>query len=63
MTSVNPFTVPVVVVGAGARTTVGMSAPATAAAVRAGIAGFGEHPFMVDTAGKRMVIARAPSRE
>jgi 3-oxoacyl-[acyl-carrier-protein] synthase-1 len=36
-----------------------MTAPATAAAVRAGIAGFAKHPFMVDTAGNRMVVARA----
>jgi len=50
----------VVVVGVGARTAVGMTAPATAAAVRAGIAGFAQHPFMVDTAGNRMVVALAP---
>jgi len=37
-----------------------MTAPASAAAVRAGIAGFAQHPFMVDTAGNRMVVALAP---
>jgi 3-oxoacyl-[acyl-carrier-protein] synthase-1 len=37
-----------------------MTAPATAAAIRAGIAGFAQHPFMVDTAGNRMVVALAP---
>src|SRR5262249_14202542 len=44
----------------GARTAIGMTAPATAAAVRAGIAGFGPHPFMVDTAGNHMIVARTP---
>src|SRR5262245_25923922 len=52
--------VPVVVVGVGARTAVGMTAPATAAAVRAGIAGFTHHPFMMDTDGNPMVVAFAP---
>lgn len=50
----------VVVVGVGARTAVGMTAPATAAAVRAGVAGFADHPFAVDTAGNAMVVAVAP---
>ena len=50
----------VVVVGVGARTAVGMTAPATAAAVRAGIAGFEKHPFVVDTAGNPMIVAGAP---
>lgn len=56
----NSSSVLVVVVGLGARTAVGMTAPATAAAVRAGISGFGQHPFMVDTAGNRMIVAFAP---
>ena len=34
--------------------------PALAAAVRAGIAAFGDHPFMVDTVGEPMVVASAP---
>jgi 3-oxoacyl-[acyl-carrier-protein] synthase-1 len=37
-----------------------MTAPATAAAVRAGVAGFAKHPFVVDTAGNRMIVAAAP---
>jgi 3-oxoacyl-[acyl-carrier-protein] synthase-1 len=52
--------VDVYVVGIGARTSVGMGAPASAAAVRAGIAGFNEHPFMIDRAGETMVVAMAP---
>lgn len=55
-----PFATPVVVIGVGARTAVGMTAPATAAAIRAGVAGFAKHPFAVDTAGNRMIIAAAP---
>ena len=45
----------VIVAGLGARTSIGRTANSFRAAVRAGIAGFGEHPFMVDTAGKRMI--------
>ena len=56
----NPFATPVVVAGVGARTAVGMTAPATAAAVRAGVAGFEKHPFVVDTAGHAMIVARRP---
>ena len=50
----------VVVVGLGARTAVGMTAVATAAAVRAGIPGLMDHPFVVDMAGRPMVVAAAP---
>lgn len=50
----------VTIIGSGARTAVGMTAAATAAAVRAGIAGFGQHPFVVDTAGNSMIVAAAP---
>jgi len=50
----------VCVVGRGARTAVGLSAPATAAAVRAGIAGFHEHPFMIDRVGEPMIVAWVP---
>ena len=46
--------------GRGARTSVGMTALASAAAVRCGITGFAEHPFMVDSSGKKMIVARAP---
>src|SRR5262249_10281501 len=50
----------VVVAGVGARTAVGMTAPGTAAAVRAGVAGFEKHPFAVDTVGNPMIVAAAP---
>lgn len=50
----------VVVASVGTRTAVGATAPATAAAVRAGVAGFAQHAFMVDTAGNRMIVAGAP---
>ena len=49
----------VCVVGVGAATAVGRTAPATATAVRAGIARFFEHPYMIDKAGDPMVVARA----
>jgi 3-oxoacyl-[acyl-carrier-protein] synthase-1 len=48
------------VVSAGACTSIGSSLPSSAAAARAGIATFRNHPFMVDTAGKPMVVGPAP---
>ncbi len=48
------------VVGLGASTPVGRDAWSSAAAVRAGISGFGQHPYMIDTAGEPMRVARAP---
>jgi 3-oxoacyl-[acyl-carrier-protein] synthase-1 len=48
------------VVGTGARTAIGMTAPASVAAVRAAISGFDAHAFMIDSAGKSMVVAMAP---
>jgi len=51
---------PVYVVCLGASTPVGRCAWSSAAAVRAGITGFGQHPYMVDTAGEPMRVARAP---
>jgi 3-oxoacyl-[acyl-carrier-protein] synthase-1 len=48
-----------VVAGVGARTAVGATAPATAAAVRAAIAAFSRHPFLFDTAGEPYQVARA----
>jgi 3-oxoacyl-[acyl-carrier-protein] synthase-1 len=48
------------VVAVGASTPVGRDALSSAAAVRAGISGFTEHPFMIDTAGEPMRVARAP---
>jgi|CXWL01.1.fsa_nt_gi 3-oxoacyl-[acyl-carrier-protein] synthase-1 len=47
------------IVGVGACTALGADAPSTAAAVRAAIAGFGDHPYMIDKAGDPMVVARA----
>lgn len=51
---------PVVIVAMGACTPVGRDAWSSAAAVRAGISGFGEHPYMLDTAGEPMRAAIAP---
>ena len=47
-------------VSLGASTAVGRDAWASAAAVRAGVSGFAEHPFMIDTAGEPMRVAVAP---
>lgn len=47
------------VIGLGARTAVGLSAPMSAASVRAGISRIGEHPYMIDRFGEAMVVARA----
>ena len=48
------------IVGMGASTPIGQSVWASVAAARAGICGFSEHPFMIDTAGEPMCVARAP---
>ena len=48
---------PVSVVGVGARTPVGLTAPSAAAAVRAGITRLGEHPYMVDKVGEPYMVA------
>jgi 3-oxoacyl-[acyl-carrier-protein] synthase-1 len=50
---------PVVIVALGASTSIGRDAWASAAAVRAGVNHFGQHPFMIDTAGEPMRVARA----
>lgn len=50
----------VCIVGLGAATAVGRSSWASAAAVRAGLSGFAQHPFMIDTAGEPMRAALAP---
>jgi 3-oxoacyl-[acyl-carrier-protein] synthase I len=42
------------IVGVGARTPVGLRAAPAAAAVRAGISGLGDHPYMVDGVGQPM---------
>jgi len=47
------------IVGVGACTNLGTNAPSTAAAVRAGIAGFSEDPRIVDETGNPVVLARA----
>ena len=48
------------IAGTGARTPVGLNAPATAAAVRAGISAMAEHPFMIDKMGAPMVVCADP---
>lgn len=48
------------VIGLGASTAVGRDAWSSAAAVRAGISGFTQHPYMIDTAGEPMRAAIAP---
>jgi 3-oxoacyl-[acyl-carrier-protein] synthase-1 len=47
------------IIGLGAATSIGRNVWASAAAARAGLCGFREHPFMIDTAGKPMRVARA----
>ncbi len=49
------------IVGMGALTSVGLNAPATAAAVRAGISGFADHPYMINQEGDPYVVAMVPS--
>ena len=48
------------VVAIGASTAVGRDAWSSAAAVRAGISGFTQHPYMIDTVGEPMIVAVAP---
>jgi 3-oxoacyl-[acyl-carrier-protein] synthase I len=50
----------VVIVALGACTAIGRDAWASAAAVRAGVAGFVQHPYMIDTAGEPMRAAIVP---
>lgn len=52
--------VPICIVSMGANTPIGRNAWSCAAAVRAGVSGLGEHPFMIDTAGNPMKLVRAP---
>lgn len=49
------------IVGVGARCAVGLTAPAAAASVRAGISGFAEHAYMIDKAGQPMIVACEPT--
>lgn len=50
----------VCIIGMGASTSVGRTVWASAAAARAGASGFSEHPFMVDSVGEPMRVARVP---
>jgi len=50
----------VVAIGMGAATPVGRDAWATAAAVRAAISGFSEHPYISDSEGEPLRVAAAP---
>jgi len=50
----------VFVAAVGAVTPLGRDAWSTAAAVRAGISGFAQHPYMIDAAGEPMRVAVAP---
>ena len=50
----------IVIAGMGAATAVGRGAWESATAVRAGISGFTQHPYMIDTAGEPMRAAIAP---
>lgn len=51
---------PIYIAALGAGTPVGRDAWSSAAAVRAGISGFTQHPYMIDTAGEPMRMAIAP---
>ena len=48
------------IVAMGASTSVGRDPWSSAAAVRAGISGLRQHPFMIDSAGEPMRVATAP---
>lgn len=49
------------IIGIGATTSVGLDAVTTAAAVRSGISGFQEHPYMINQEGEPYVLAMVPS--
>ena len=46
------------VIGAGARTSLGFDLASSAAAARAGLTAFADHPFMIDSSGLPMAVAR-----
>jgi 3-oxoacyl-[acyl-carrier-protein] synthase-1 len=48
---------PICIVGVGARTPLGLTSPASAAAVRAAVGAIREHPYFVDKAGEPMCVA------
>jgi 3-oxoacyl-[acyl-carrier-protein] synthase-1 len=54
------LTEPAYIVALGASTALGRNALSSAAAVRAGITGHAQHPYMIDLAGKPMIVAPAP---
>ncbi|MGH7070603.1 MAG: hypothetical protein ACREFO_11380 [Acetobacteraceae bacterium] len=54
------ITAPIYIVGMGAASAIGRTVWANAAAARAGLCGFREHPFMVDSVGEPMRVAAAP---
>jgi len=49
------------IISVGACTAIGLNAKATAAAARAGISGFEEHPYMISQLGEPYVLAMVPS--
>ncbi|MEA3546614.1 MAG: beta-ketoacyl synthase [Thermodesulfobacteriota bacterium] len=51
----------VCIVGVGALTSIGLNAPATAAAARAGIAYFNEHPYMINREADPYILAMVPT--
>jgi 3-oxoacyl-[acyl-carrier-protein] synthase-1 len=51
---------PIYITALGASTPIGRDAWASAAAVRAGISGFMQHPYMIDSAGEPMKAAIVP---
>lgn len=44
----------------GACTAIGLDAASSAAAVLAGVSGFSAHPYIVDSAGDRVIVAHSP---
>lgn len=59
----DPFSSPtaIAIIGLGVRCAVGLTGPSAAAAVRAGISGLAEHPYMLDKVGEPMMIAQEPT--
>lgn len=53
------YSPPVSIIGTGASTAVGYSAPTTAASVRAGINRIAQHPYMLDSHGDAFITAHA----
>lgn len=60
MDSLSPST-SIAIIGLGVRCAVGLTSSAAAAAVRAGISRFSDHPYMLDKVGEPMVIAQEPT--